>query len=87
MFQKERKTNPGNTFRLGVLGFCFGKVLLLRITEEFFKHNEPTSVLPSGHDVIPRWRKKIKKSSKSNAFPNVYKLSVLTIANESVCPE
>ncbi|GIY30756.1 hypothetical protein CEXT_529511 [Caerostris extrusa] len=33
--QKERKTNLGNTFRLGAFGFCFGKVQLLRISEEF----------------------------------------------------
>ncbi|GIY36610.1 hypothetical protein CDAR_111201 [Caerostris darwini] len=37
--QRERKTNPGYTFRLGALGFCFGKVQLLRISGEFFKHN------------------------------------------------
>ncbi|GIY99640.1 hypothetical protein CEXT_416581 [Caerostris extrusa] len=90
MFKEKGKTNPENTFRLGALGFCFGKVQLLRISEEFSNTmNQPPFYHLSTTSFQDVEKNKINKQIKTrkDVFPNVYKLSVFTIANESVCPD
>ncbi|GIY30758.1 hypothetical protein CEXT_529531 [Caerostris extrusa] len=91
-YPKRKENQSREHFSSGCSRILFWKSAAVSNQRGILKTHEPTSVLTSVHDVIPRWSKKIIKQINKNSKERIPKCPQAKSVdyrktNESMCPE